>query len=81
MGGPDRKTWVVVNLARTFNSADEALAFVENLRNFPTVIKADGLAAGKGVIVCDNREQAIDAVNEISRDRVFGSAGDRLLIE
>jgi phosphoribosylamine--glycine ligase len=66
---------------RTFNSADEALAFVENLRNFPTVIKADGLAAGKGVIICETRDQAEQAVRQIMLDRVFGAAGDRLVIE
>lgn len=47
----------------------------------PVVVKADGLAAGKGVIVCDNREQALDAVQRIAGDKEFGTAGDKLVIE
>jgi phosphoribosylamine---glycine ligase len=45
------------------------------------VLKADGLAAGKGVIVCDNESEALDAVTTIMEDKAFGSAGDKLLIE
>jgi phosphoribosylamine--glycine ligase len=66
---------------RTFNSADEALAYVENLRSYPAVIKADGLAAGKGVIIVTNREEADFAIRHIMLDRIFGAAGDRLIIE
>ncbi|MCR4413111.1 MAG: phosphoribosylamine--glycine ligase, partial [Thermoguttaceae bacterium] len=47
----------------------------------PIVVKADGLAAGKGVIVCDNRQQALEAVDRIARQRVFGEAGNQLVIE
>ena len=47
----------------------------------PIVVKADGLAAGKGVIVCDRREEAIDAVNRIAHQKVFGEAGNRVVIE
>ncbi len=47
----------------------------------PIVVKADGLAAGKGVIVCAGREQAIQAVDRIAREKEFGPAGDRLVIE
>ena len=66
---------------RTFNSPDEALAYVENLRGFPVVIKADGLAAGKGVFVVQDHAEAESAVRRIMLDRIFGSAGDRLIIE
>jgi len=45
------------------------------------VVKADGLAAGKGVIVCANRDQAIEAVESIGLKRAFGAAGDRIVIE
>jgi len=45
------------------------------------VVKADGLAAGKGVIMCQNRQQAIDAVKEIMQDKSFGSAGDKIVFE
>ena len=45
------------------------------------VLKADGLAAGKGVYVCDNLRQALDAIDQIMVRRIFGQAGDRLIIE
>ncbi len=66
---------------KNFNSADEALAYVENLRSFPTVIKADGLAAGKGAVIVENRRDAENTVRKIMLDRVFGNAGNRLVIE
>ena len=47
----------------------------------PVVVKADGLAAGKGVIVCDTREEALDAIERICGDREFGDAGNELIIE
>ncbi len=47
----------------------------------PVVVKADGLAAGKGVIVCDNREQALEAVDRIGDQKEFGDAGNQLVIE
>jgi len=50
-------------------------------RAMPVVVKADGLAAGKGVIVCKTRAEAHHAVNRIMRGRVFGDAGDRIVIE
>jgi phosphoribosylamine--glycine ligase len=50
-------------------------------RNNPQVVKADGLAAGKGVIVCDNNGDAINAVELIMEERAFGDAGDRVVIE
>jgi phosphoribosylamine--glycine ligase len=76
-----RKHRIPTGPFRTFNSADEALAYVENLRSYPAVIKADGLAAGKGVIVAQNREAAETAIRKIMLDRIFGAAGDRLVIE
>ncbi|HTY25145.1 MAG TPA: phosphoribosylamine--glycine ligase [Desulfomonilaceae bacterium] len=47
----------------------------------PVVVKADGLAAGKGVFVCRDRKEALDALNLIINDRVFGDAGNRVIIE
>ena len=67
--------------AQVFSNAAQALRFLEDREDTPIVIKADGLAAGKGVIVCNNRRQAIQAVNRVARDKEFGAAGDRLLIE
>jgi len=65
----------------TFTNPNDASRFLNEREDEPIVVKADGLAAGKGVIVCDNREQALAAVDEIARDKVFGDAGNQLLIE
>ena len=65
----------------TFDNPDNAVKYLEEREDVPIVVKADGLAAGKGVIVCDNREEAIAAVETIARQKVFGTAGDRLVIE
>jgi len=66
---------------QTFRDGQTAIKFLQDREDVPIVVKADGLAAGKGVIVCDGRDQAIRAVERIARDREFGSAGDRLVIE
>lgn len=65
----------------TFTSADQAKAYLTEREDVPVVVKADGLAAGKGVIVCDNCEQAVEAVQQIAADKQFGEAGNRLVIE
>ncbi len=62
------------------NQFNEALQYLRNL-SYPTVIKADGLAAGKGVIICENFEQAEKALKEIFIDKVFGISGNKLIIE
>ena len=67
---------------RVAESAEEALAAVRSGEfEFPVVIKADGLAAGKGVIICRDLAAADEAVRMIMLERQFGSAGDRVLIE
>ena len=63
-----------------FTDADEARASVEK-EGAPIVIKADGLAAGKGVIVAMTKEEALEAVHEIMDDAAFGKAGSRVVIE
>jgi phosphoribosylamine---glycine ligase len=65
---------------RVFNTAAEARDFVLG-RPMGMVLKADGLAAGKGVYVCDNLRQALGAIDQIMVRRIFGQAGDRLIIE
>jgi phosphoribosylamine--glycine ligase len=65
----------------TFRTAAEATLFLNERDSQPLVVKADGLAAGKGVFVCDNRDQAIEAVDRIAGAKEFGAAGNRLLIE
>src|SRR5690606_26876739 len=66
--------------ARIFNDADGALKYVQS-RETPVVVKAAGLAKGKGVIVCDDNEQAMKAVRQIMIDKAFGAAGDTVVIE
>ena len=64
------------------SSAEEARAVVASGRfSFPLVVKADGLAAGKGVIVADDRPAALGAIDAMMVARQFGQAGDRILIE
>ncbi len=63
-----------------FSDADEALKYAESCP-VPTVIKADGLALGKGVIIATTRKQAKDAVISIMRDKQFGKSGDKIVIE
>ena len=65
---------------RTFEDADAAIAYLEEI-NAPVFIKADGLAAGKGVIPGLTLDSAVKAVQEIMVDRNFGSAGDKVVIE
>ena len=66
---------------RTFRDAASAESYLKNRDDKPIVVKADGLAAGKGVIVCDDREEALVAVRRIAGDREFGTAGDEIVIE
>jgi phosphoribosylamine--glycine ligase len=58
----------------------EAKKFIDTL-DFPIVVKADGLAAGKGVLICESRQEAYQALDAIIQNREFGSAGDRVVIE
>jgi phosphoribosylamine--glycine ligase len=66
---------------QVFRNPDEAIKFLRDREDVPMVVKADGLAAGKGVVVCRSREEAITAVEDIARKKVFGAAGNRLVIE
>jgi phosphoribosylamine---glycine ligase len=71
---------------RVFRDADSATRYVMDRFNadeqsVPVVVKADGLAAGKGVIVCSTRRDALEAIDRIARQREFGAAGKQLLIE
>jgi phosphoribosylamine--glycine ligase len=66
---------------QVFSDFSRAVKFVQDREDVPIVVKADGLAAGKGVIVCANRDEAIEAVERIARQKAFGTAGDKLVIE
>ena len=63
-----------------FDDADAALAYLETA-SFPIVLKADGLALGKGVLICNTLEEARDGVRSIMLDKQFGTAGNRMVIE
>ena len=63
-----------------FTDMDAALSYLESAP-IPTVIKADGLALGKGVIIAMTREEAKDAVRSMMSDKVFGASGDQIVIE
>ena len=63
----------------TFSNAKDALVYIDN-HSIPLVIKVDGLAAGKGVIIAETRDHAINSVNEIFSGK-FGNAGDEIVIE
>lgn len=64
----------------TFDDAGKALAYLETAQ-MPIVLKADGLALGKGVLICNTLEEAREGVKEIMLDKHFGSAGNRMVIE
>jgi phosphoribosylamine--glycine ligase len=66
---------------RVFRDARGAITFLKDREDTPVVVKADGLAAGKGVAVCDNREQALAAVERIAVQKEFGEAGNQIVIE
>ncbi len=66
--------------SQTFTNAEEAIAYLK-AGEFPTVIKADGLALGKGVVIAQNFDEAEKAVREIMCDKVFGASGNSILVE
>ncbi len=64
-----------------FSDADAAFAYIERQNQYPVVVKADGLALGKGVIIAQNREEAKAALDTIMRDKKFGASGNQVVIE
>ncbi len=66
--------------SETFSDAEAAIGYLKR-GSFPAVIKADGLALGKGVVIAQNFEEAEAAVREIMCDKVFGASGNRILVE
>lgn len=64
----------------TFDNANNALEYLETAK-MPIVLKADGLALGKGVLICNTLEEAKDGVKSLMLDKQFGGAGDRIVIE
>jgi len=65
---------------KVFDDPDLAKRYVKNI-GYQVVVKANGLAAGKGAIVCDNSDEALDAIDKLMVKRVFGDSGDKVVIE
>ena len=76
-----RKANVPTADASAFENPRDAAAYVEDREERPLVVKADGLAPGKGVIVCTTKREAQDAIKLILADRAFGDAGSRIIVE
>ena len=64
----------------TFETAEAALEYLETAK-YPIVLKADGLALGKGVLICNTKEEAKEGVKTLMLDKQFGTAGDRIVVE
>ena len=64
-----------------FSDAQEAINYIRTENRYPTVLKADGLALGKGVLIAQTEEEAVQAVNELMIDQAFGQAGKQIVIE
>lgn len=64
----------------TFTTPEAAKEYLETSK-YPIVLKADGLALGKGVLICETKEQAMEGVNELMLDKKFGSAGNTIVVE
>ena len=65
----------------TFSEPDKVIEYCKNNNKFPIVLKADGLALGKGVLICENMEEVEAGVKELMIDKKFGSAGDEIVVE
>jgi phosphoribosylamine--glycine ligase len=66
---------------QVFRDLNRAVTFLRDREDVPVVVKADGLAAGKGVMVCQNRAEALEAVHRIAAKKEFGDAGSQIVIE
>ncbi|MBP5606247.1 MAG: phosphoribosylamine--glycine ligase [Ruminiclostridium sp.] len=65
----------------TFTDADKAIAYIKERNSYPAVIKCDGLALGKGVIIAQNEQEAVDAVNSMLIGGKFGKSGSEIVVE
>ncbi len=66
---------------QVFDRADAAMEYIRSRGQYPVVVKADGLALGKGVLICQNEAEACDALKEIMEDKKFGASGDHVVVE
>jgi phosphoribosylamine--glycine ligase len=75
-----KKYKIPTGFFQTFYCADDARRYIQDV-GAPIVVKADGLASGKGAIVCQTVKEALDAVKRIMDDRAFGDAGEKIVVE
>jgi phosphoribosylamine--glycine ligase len=75
-----RRHGIATGFFGAFTDADEAVRYIGEV-GAPIVVKTDGLAAGKGVLICQTVKEAEEAINEVMRTRIFGDAGERVVIE
>jgi len=75
-----KKYYIPTAFYEIFDSRNEAVKYIRN-QGAPIVVKADGLAAGKGVIVCKTVEEAVHSVDQIMVEKIFGDAGNRVVVE
>jgi phosphoribosylamine--glycine ligase len=75
-----KKYYIPTAFYEIFDNRNEAAKYIRS-QGAPVVVKADGLAAGKGVIVCKTVQEAIDSVDQIMVERIFGNAGNRVVVE
>lgn len=66
---------------KVFDKAEDVIEYIKEKNEFPTVIKADGLALGKGVIIPESLEEAVAGVKEIMEDKIFGASGNNVVVE
>lgn len=66
---------------KVFDNANDAIEYIKEKNEFPTVIKTDGLALGKGVIIPENLDDAVAGVKEIMEDKIFGASGNNIVVE
>ena len=64
-----------------FEDYDSAEKYIENYEKFPVVLKADGLALGKGVLICQDKKEALEGLKTLMVDRKMGKAGDKIVVE
>ncbi|MDE6087140.1 MAG: phosphoribosylamine--glycine ligase [Oscillospiraceae bacterium] len=76
-----KKYQIPTGAYEVFTDSESAIAYIKNQNSYPTVIKADGLALGKGVILAQNEEEAISAIREMIDDKKFGESSSRIVIE
>ncbi|MCM1284780.1 MAG: phosphoribosylamine--glycine ligase [Acetobacter sp.] len=66
---------------KVFDNAEDVIEYIKEKNEFPTVIKADGLALGKGVIIPETIDEAVAGVKEIMEDKIFGASGNNVVVE